>query len=95
MHLAQLPARKKQLEKYHSVQRSEPICSILKEYGETNAIYIYANPVTKPCWEVRGLVTIIEDLLSAGGIVVPQTMQAMTLSKLHEGHQQEIHCCCL
>ena len=89
MHIAQLPAGKERLETYRSAQQSDHTCSILRRYCRNGWPDKHSiDPVTKPYWEVRGDLTIGEDLLLCGRrIVVPEALQAETLLKLHQGHQ--------
>ena len=88
-HIAHLPASKGRLETYRTAQSSDPTCSLLMQYcregwPEKNL----EDPMLKPYWEVRGEMTLGENLLLYGGrIVVPESLQEETLSKLHQGHQ--------
>ena len=84
-----LPASKEYLETYRQGQHSYATCSTLMKYcrdgwpdKHTVAQEFKSN------WQARGELTLGEYLLLYGGrVVVPKTMQAETLQKLHRGHQ--------
>ena len=84
-----LPAGKERLEAYRQAQKADPTCSILRQYchnswPDKNAL----APGLEPYWPERGNLTIGEDLLLHGSrVVIPASLQASTLQKLHQGHQ--------
>ena len=84
-----LPASKERLETYRQAQHSDATCSTLMKYCREG----WPDKHTlvqefKPYWQARGELTLGEDLLLYGGrVVIPKTMQAETLQKLHRGHQ--------
>ena len=84
-----LPASKERLEVYRSTQQSDQTCSTLMQFCRSSwPDKRSVDLVIRPYWEVRGELTMGEDLLLCGGrIVVPEAMQAETLQKLHQGHQ--------
>ena len=46
-----------------------------------------------PYWHVRGDLTLYDNLLQYGsGIIVPRSLQAATLQKIHNGHQDIQSC---
>lgn len=88
-HVAHLPASKERLETYRTAQSSDPTTSLLIRYSREGwPDKDSAEPVLKPYWEVRGELTIGENLLLCGGrIVVPESLREVTSQKLHQGHQ--------
>ena len=88
-HIAHLPAIGERLGTYRIAQTSDPVCSLLVQYcregwSDKNSL----DPALKSYWEVRGELTLGEDLLLCGGrIAVPESLQKETLRKLHQGHQ--------
>lgn len=85
----QLPASRERLEVYRAAQHSDSTCVTLMQYCRNGWPTKHSiDPATKPYWEVRGELTIGDNLLLRGSrIVIPESLQAETLRKLHQGHQ--------
>ena len=87
--VAYLPASQNKLQDYQNAQQSDPLCSAIIKFcqvGWPNKHKIDA--ALAPYWEARGNLTLKDDLLLYGSrIVVPNSMQQVTLTKLHQGHQ--------
>ena len=87
--VAYLPASQNKLQDYQNAQQSDPLCSAIIKFcqvGWPNKHKIDA--ALAPYWEARGNLTLKNDLLLYGSrIVVPTSMQQVTLTKLHQGHQ--------
>ena len=87
--IAYLPASQNKLQEYRNAQQSDPLCSAIIKFcqaGWPNKHRIDA--ALAPYWEARGNLTLKNDLLLYGSrIVVPTSMQQVTLTKLHQGHQ--------
>ena len=89
-----LPASKSTLERYRQAQQGDEICSKVMEYcrsswPDKNSV---ESPL-KPFREVRGALTICEQLLLFNNrIVVPSAMRREALTRIHEGHQGAERC---
>ena len=89
------PITKSLLERYHSAQQADPVCTSLRQFclnGWPPKQKITTN--LKPFWLVRSDLTICNDLLLYGSrIIVPTSLHSYTLQKLHEGHLGIQRCC--
>ena len=86
-----LPATKERLQLIRDEQNKEPVCCQLKEYCEKGKID-WTGPV-KQYFQVRTELSIAEDLLMRGNrIVVPLSLRADILERLHTGHQGMTKC---
>ena len=89
MCISQLPANSSKLEEYRSSQASDPVCSQVRSYctdGWPNKNLVETALI--PYWKVRSELTAGSDLLLfRRRIVVPKTLQKLTLEKIHAGHQ--------
>ena len=87
--IAALPASPDRLQQYQDAQSSDAICSTLQKYctsGWPDKRHLPSN--IKPYWKYRGELTIVDNmLLCSHRIVVPESLQAQTLTKIHQGHQ--------
>ena len=87
--ISHLPPGKERLKEYRREQKTDPLCSTLRQYcqegwPDNNTL----TPHLKLYWPERGNLTIGEDLLLHGSrVVIPASLQAQTLQKLHQGHQ--------
>ena len=85
--------------KYHTGQLNDPICIRVKQYCvsgwpakqnigvELIPEIIYRLSLLIPYWRVRDDLSVCKDLLLYGTrIVVPTSLQSLTLQKLHQGH---------
>ena len=74
--------------KYHTGQLNDPICIRVKQYcvsGWPAKQNIGAELI--PYWRVLDDLSVCKDLLLYGTrIVVPTSLQSLTLQKLHQGH---------
>ena len=86
--LQQLPASKDQLDKYRQAQANDTICSTVTQYCKSG--WPSKNKLCnalKPYWKERGKFILNKELLLyCRRIVIPQTLQAETLEKVHKGH---------
>ena len=84
-----LPAGSERLREYTSAQDSDTICSRVKTYCKEGWPDKYnLGPELRPYWEKRDELTMSGNLLMCGHrIVVPESMQEVTLRKIHQGHQ--------
>ena len=87
--IAALPARVDRLQQYRDAQTTDAVCSKLKTYCITGWPEKRQLPSEmKPYWSHQGELTIVDNLLLCDHrIVVPVTLQAQTLDKIHQGHQ--------
>ena len=88
-HTAHLPASSDTLDEFRREQDSDPFLTCIKGYC-TNGWPDKpgTEPKLLPYWEVRGELTLHENLLLCGGrIVVPVSLREQTSIKLHTGHQ--------
>ena len=87
--IAALPASPDRLQQYREAQSSDAICSTLQKYctsGWPDKRHLPSN--IKPYWKYRGELTIVDNMLLCNHrIVVPESLQAQTLTKIHQGHQ--------
>ena len=83
-----LPISEKRLEEIRQHQTRDPICTQVKAYCKDG--WPTKNTIkghVKQYWWVSGELTIQGDLLMRGSrLVIPATMRADILHKLHEGH---------
>ena len=87
--VSHLPASDQRLETYRQAQSSDPICQqVLKYCREGWPDKGQIDSTLKVCWSAQGELTESNGLLMYGQtMVVPKSLQAETLNKLHEGHQ--------
>lgn len=87
--ISHLPASDRRLETYKKAQSNDPTCKqILLYCREGWPKKSELDPVFKPYWNEQGELTEGDGLLMYGQrMVVPNSMQAETLQKVHEGHQ--------
>ena len=86
-----LPATDKRLKAIQDEQNKDPVCCKLKEYCEKGEID-WNGPV-KQYLHVRTELSVVEDLLMRGNrVVIPLSMRADILEKLHTGHQGTTKC---
>ena len=84
-----LQAKVERLQQYRDAQQTDRVCSKLLTYCKTGWPDKQHLPSEmKLYWEYWGELTVVDDLLLCDHrIVVPVTLQAQTLDKLHQGHQ--------
>ena len=86
-----LPASEKRLRIIREQQDKDPICKQLKSYcvdGEAQ----WKGPL-KPYYHVRAELTVAEGLLMRGNrMVIPTSIRAEILEKIHSGHQGMTKC---
>jgi len=87
--ISHLPASNHRLEIYKKAQSEDAVCKQIVQYCRTGWSHKKdLNPALARYWEVRGELTLGNGLLMYGQrLVVPESLQAETLTKLHEGHQ--------
>lgn len=87
--ISTLPASQDRLDEYRTAQQEDSTCRQLISFckqGWPDRPQLQGH--LSPYWQVRGELTLHEDLLLYGNrIVVPKSLQAMTLQKIHNGHQ--------
>ena len=87
--IAALPASSNRLDSYSRAQATDQVCSKLIEYCKTG--WPARNELSrnmKDYWRFRGDLTLSDNLLLyQSRIVIPASMQQMTLEKIHHGHQ--------
>ena len=87
--VAYLPADRDRLDCYRQAQKTDPICSKISEFvnSEWPSKHQVSGDVT-PYWKIRGELSVCDDLLLRGTrIVVPPSLRKETLRKIHQGHQ--------
>ena len=85
--IASLPASSERLDVYKAAQTADTICqqvvTCLKGWPEQR---IHTKQL-HPYWGARHKLTVVDDLLLYDScIVVPLSLQAETMSKIHTGH---------
>ena len=86
-----LPATPERLQTIQDEQKNDPICQQLRKYCKEGKID-WSGPV-KQYYHVKMELTIAEDLLMRGNrVVVPASMRADILERLHAGHQGSTKC---
>ena len=87
--VSHLPASDQQLETYRQAQSSDVICQQVLKYGrEGLPDKGQIDSRLKVYWSAQGELTESNRLLMYGQrMVVPKSLQAETLNKLHEGHR--------
>ena len=87
--IAALPAKVDRLQQYREAQTDDVVCSQLKTYCTTGWPDKHHLPShMQPYWNYQGELTVVDNLLLRDHrIVVPISLQAQTLAKLHQGHQ--------
>ena len=84
-----LPATEKRLDEYRQAQLQDPICSQVLQYCQSN--WPEKHNITgniRPYWKVRASLSICNKLLLYNNrIVVPLSLQDITMQRLHDGHQ--------
>ena len=92
--IANLPASSQCLETYRKAQLEDHECRQIISYCQTGRPDRKSlDPPLRPYWQFRGEITMGDGLLLRGHrIIVPHSLQAEALSKLHEGHQGIIRC---
>ena len=87
--IAALPASPDRLQQYRDAQSCDAICSTLQKYctsGWPDRRHLPSN--IKPYWKYQGELTIVDNMLLCNHrIVVPESLQAQMLTKIHQGHQ--------
>ena len=93
--VSSLPASADRLQEYRMAQHADSDCKQLMDLckrGWPKYKRQLAGNLQK-YWHVRGELTLHDDLLLRGRrIVVPQSLQAETLQKIHSGHQGITQC---
>ena len=92
--VAHLPVSNQPLNAYKQAQESDPTCQQLLKYCQEGwpARHLI-DPTTRPFWHARGSLTIGDGLLLYDQrMVVPPSLQAETLRKIHERHQGIVRC---
>ena len=89
-----LPASTQRLKVYSDAQANDPVCSTLISYCQSQwPEKSHLQPELKPYWSVRSELTVnCGLLLYCTRIVVPKSLQNVTLQKLHSGHQGMERC---
>ena len=84
-----LPTSHNRLQEYCDEQKVDPVCSRIRSYCTSGWPDIsQIPPDLKPYAEIRSELTLCNDILLRGWrIVVPTSLQNMTLEKIHHGHQ--------
>ena len=91
--IASLPASQQRLLGYQNAQAADSICSRIITYCKSGWPRSCNDSDLKPYWNVRGNLTLHDELLLHGGrIVVPKKLQMETLHKIHAGHQGILRC---
>ena len=87
--VANFPANQDRLETYRTAQAKDTICSKLIDYCTSGWPARSKLPrELKDFWRFRGELTMSDTLLLyQARIVVPLSMQQITLEKIHQGHQ--------
>ena len=89
-----LPVTAQRLQVYRKAQMEDPECSKVRKYCKT--VWPGKGSIEsslKPYWEVRGLLTLCDDiLLYNSSIVMPLSLRRETMSRIHEGHQGVERC---
>ena len=87
--VANLPASQGRLKNFLDAQKSDKVCTLVAEYCRKGWPKKHnVTELVRPYWEVRGELTLCNDLLLYNTcIVVSTSMQLEMLSKLHQGHQ--------
>jgi hypothetical protein len=86
-----MPATPERLQRIRDEQTKYPACSKLREYCEKGEIE-WNGPV-KQYFQFRNELTIAENLLMRGNrVVIPPSLRADILERLHTGHQGMIKC---
>ena len=84
-----LPASQDRLDEYRTAQQEDNTCRQLITFcqqGWPDRPHLKGD--LSPYWHVRGDLTLHDNLLLYGSrIVVPKSLQATTLQKIHNGHQ--------
>ena len=87
---ATLPATKQRLETYRHAQLTDTICAQAMEYCWSGwpKKQLAISPNLLPYWSARSSFTMHNNLLLYNHrIVVPPSLQAEILQRIHEGHQ--------
>ena len=86
-----IPASEQRLEKYSLAQKEDKVCTLLLKFCKTEWPPKQSlDKELKPYWDARHKISVegkLDLLLYGSRIIVPLSMQASTLDKLHEGHQ--------
>ena len=93
--VSSLPASADRLQEYRAAQQADNHCQQLIDFCKRGwPEYKRQLPGDlHKYWSVRGELTLHDDLLLCGRrIVVPQSLQAETLQKIHSGHQGITKC---
>ena len=86
-----LPATEERLQLIRDEQNKDPVCRKLREYCEKGKIDW--NGTVKQYFQVRNELMIVENLLMrANRVVIPPSLQADILERLHTGHQGMTKC---
>lgn len=86
-----LPATEERLQVIREEQNKDPLCCKLKTYCEKGKID-WDGPV-KRYFQVRTELMIVEELLMRGNrVVIPLSLRADVLERLHTGHQGTTKC---
>ena len=85
-----LPASKRRLETYRHAQADDPACAKVMEYCQSQwpKTQSALTPDLIHYWGARNSLTVANNLLLYNSrIVVPPSLRAETLQRIHEGHQ--------
>ena len=91
-----IPASEQRLEKYSLAHKEDKVCTLLLKFCKTEWPPKQSlDKELKPYWDARHKMSVegkLDLLLYGSRIIVPLSMQASTLDKLHEGHQGILRC---
>ena len=86
-----LPASEERLRIIREQQDKDPVCKQLKRYCVSGEVE-WKGPL-KPYYHVRAELTVAEGLLMRGSrMVIPTSMRAEILERIHSGHQGMTKC---
>ena len=78
---------------YQKAQATDPVCSRVIAHCKSEWPKSCNDPELMSYWNVRGNLTLYDELLLYGGrMVVPKRLQAETIQKIHTGHQGIMRC---
>lgn len=92
--VAYLPADADRLKSYRQAQKADATCSKLLQFSKDGwpSKHQVKGDLTL-CWKVREKISVGSDLLLYGTrIIVPKSLQAETMHKIHQGHQGILKC---
>ena len=91
--ISHLPASQHRFQVYQKAQAADLVCSRIITFCKSEWPRSCNDPELKPYWNVKGNLTLHNELLLYGArIVVLKQLQAETLRKIHTGHQGIVQC---